>query len=42
MKWKVYNLEAGQRNLGVGLYRKIRRPHKYARKMTWTIGNAES
>jgi len=42
MRWKVYDLEVGQRKLGVRLQKKIARPDKYARKMRWTVGNGES
>jgi len=39
MKWKVYDLEAGQRKLEVRSQKKIVRPDKCARKMTWKVEN---
>jgi len=36
------NLEAGHRKLGVRSQKMILRPDKHARKMLWTIRNAES
>jgi len=42
MKWKVSDLEPGQRKRGVRLEKKGVRPDKYATKMLWTIENGES
>jgi len=42
MKWKVKDPEPGQRKLGVRIPKEIVRPDKYAWKMLWTVGNAES
>ena len=42
MKWKVLDLEIGQRKLGVRLWKKIVRHSDYTRKMLWTTGNGDS
>jgi len=42
MKWKVQDLEAGQRKLELRSRKKIVITYKYAKKMLWTINNGGS
>jgi len=41
MMWKEEDLEAGKRTRSQLIEKKIIRPHKYARKLPWTVGMEE-